>query len=499
VTQSITVSEDWSRNWQAKIAVRITSIVLWSLTFVSMIFAALMISQVRDQIEHRQTMTMDQLAYRISQTLLSRPRVNFEQLEGIVRDTLQEPNFESIELLYRGEKRSYGKPGEHVEKLQRIIDKPLPIRITASIMPREQAVRDQQIEIFMIFSVALIALGGFIGLIIDKYVRKPFQHMEATTQAYIAGNKKARVDILSKDEFGVLANFLNEMLDRIEENEQRLQKEVSERKTAAQQVRQQRDALQQLTRELTVARDQAYEANYAKSAFLANMSHELRTPLNAVIGYSELLIDEARDKHALQAIPDLEKICQAGKHLLTLINEVLDISKIEAGKMQLLLENFDIRAMIDEVSSMIKPLVSRNRNSFHVECADDLGSMYADITRVRQILFNMLSNACKFTHEGRIILQVEKSADRFIHFKVMDTGIGIDEHDTEKLFSEFVQADNSTTRQYGGTGLGLAICRRLSRLMGGDIIVTSSAGKGATFVASIPIRVNDNEPDAVHD
>jgi signal transduction histidine kinase len=497
MNRPITVSEDWARNWQAKIAVRITSIVLWSLTFISMIFAALLISQVRDQIEHRQTMTMDQLAYRISQTLLVRPDVNFHELQGIIEDTLQEPHFESIELGFGNKKHRYGAAGESAEKLQRVIDQPLPMTITARITPRQQAVRERQIEIFMIFSLALIALGVFIGLIIDKYVRKPFQHMEATTQAYIAGNKKARVDIPTKDEFGVLANFMNEMLDRIEENEQRLHKEVSERKIAAQQVQQQRDALQQLTRELTAARDQAYEANYAKSAFLANMSHELRTPLNAVIGYSELLIEEARESDVTTTIPDLEKIRQAGKHLLTLINEVLDISKIEAGKMALLLEHFDISNMVDEVCDMIKPMVSRNHNTFTVQMADDLGSMYADITRVRQILFNMLSNACKFTREGRIVLQVEKADAEFIHFRVRDTGIGVDEHDMEKLFDEFVQADNSTTRQYGGTGLGLAICRRLSRLMGGDIMVSSSAGKGASFVASIPLRVNDHLDDSV--
>jgi signal transduction histidine kinase len=340
----------------------------------------------------------------------------------------------------------------------------------------------------MIFSISLVSLGAFLGLIIDKYVRRPFQHLEAAMQEYIAGNKDIRVDIESKDEFGILASFMNEMLDRIDENEQNLKKEAKERRIAAQKVKEQRDVLQTLTDKLTLARDQAFAASQAKSAFLANMSHELRTPLNAIIGYSELLMDEASDEKNTSAINDLSKIRSAGRHLLTLINDVLDISKIEAGHMELLLEVFDVTPLINETIHMISPMLSKNNNIFSYALCDQHITMCSDITRVKQVLFNLLANASKFTQNGSIRLEVELPSIEMIHFKIIDTGIGIEPAFIEKLFTEFAQADDSTTRQYGGTGLGLAICRRLCRLMGGDIIATSEPGTGSTFTAILPLR-----------
>ena len=316
----------------------------------------------------------------------------------------------------------------------------------------------------------------------------PFQRLESATQSYIAGDKNTRVDISSKDEFGVLANFMNEMLDRINENEENLKTEAQERRSAARKVREQRDALQALTDELTLARDEAFAASQAKSAFLANMSHELRTPLNAVIGYSELLIEEAEDEGYTDKIKDLVRIRTAGRHLLTLINDVLDLSKIEAGKMELLLEVFDVTPLIEETASMLAPLLLQNNNDFSYTLSDNHITMCSDITRVKQILFNLLSNASKFSQNASIKLNIELSGTDMILFKVIDSGIGIDQLQIEKLFNEFVQADDSTTREYGGTGLGLAICRRLSRLMGGDITATSDPGKGSTFIVSLPLK-----------
>ncbi|MES2692966.1 MAG: Cache 3/Cache 2 fusion domain-containing protein, partial [Verrucomicrobiota bacterium] len=222
--------------------------------------------------------------------------------------------------------------------------------------------------------------------------------------------------------------------------------------------------------DLLVAREAAEEASKTKSAFLANMSHELRTPMNAIIGYSEMLIEEAEDLGQDDFVPDLKKIHSAGKHLLGLINDVLDLSKIEAGKMTLYLEEFAVPGMISEVTSTIQTLVEKNSNQLVVECPANFGTMRADITKIRQTLFNLLSNAAKFTHNGKITLSVsiEPRGDvECVAFRVTDTGIGMTPHQLSKLFQAFVQADASTTRKYGGTGLGLAISRKFCQLMGG--------------------------------
>ena len=222
------------------------------------------------------------------------------------------------------------------------------------------------------------------------------------------------------------------------------------------------------------------------------MSHELRTPLNAVILYSELLQEEATDLEVEEFIPDLEKIRAAGKHLLALVNGVLDLSKIEAGKMELYLETFDVAEIIRDVSTTVQPLVQTKNNTLEVHCEADVGSMHADLTKVRQVLFNLLSNASKFTEEGSIALDVsrEKSATgEQINFRVSDTGIGMTAEQIERLFQPFNQADASTTRKYGGTGLGLAIARRFCEMMGGEIGVTSEPGQGTTFRVHLPARM----------
>ncbi|MEB3264910.1 MAG: Cache 3/Cache 2 fusion domain-containing protein [Synechococcus sp.] len=242
------------------------------------------------------------------------------------------------------------------------------------------------------------------------------------------------------------------------------------------------------------AKQEAEEANQVKSAFLANMSHELRTPMNAIIGYSEMLIEEAEEMEPQEMVPDLEKIHAAGKHLLGLINDILDLSKIEAGKMTLYLESFSLAELIGEVVSTVQPLLSRNRNRISVRCPADLGLIHADQTKLRQVLLNLLSNASKFTEEGLITVQAsvvaQPGGDR-IHLAVQDSGIGMTPEQMAKLFQSFTQADSSTTRRYGGTGLGLAISRRFCQLMGGDIEVTSEPGKGSTFTVLLPRQVQD--------
>jgi signal transduction histidine kinase/DNA-binding response OmpR family regulator len=270
----------------------------------------------------------------------------------------------------------------------------------------------------------------------------------------------------SSDELGQLIDGFNGMLEQIKS----------------------RDA------ELVVAKEAAEQANRTKSSFLANMSHELRTPLNAIIGYSEMLHEEATDRGLDEFGPDLEKIYGAGKHLLALINDILDLSKIESGKMELYLEDFDVRSLVRDVQSTIHPLVAKNQNRLEVELADDVGMMHADVTRVRQVLFNLLSNACKFTEKGTITMDVRHdlaAPEPTLLFSVKDTGIGLTEEQLGKLFQAFTQADASTSRRYGGTGLGLVISRRFCQMMEGDISVSSVHGKGSTFTVRLPAVVVD--------
>ncbi len=251
------------------------------------------------------------------------------------------------------------------------------------------------------------------------------------------------------------------------------------------------ESLRLINEELALARDRALEANYTKSTFVANMSHELRTPLNAIIGYSEMLQEDAASLGLEDFGQDLQKIYQSGKHLLNLINDILDMTKIEAGKLEIHYDDFDIAILVWDTAASIQPLLSKNNNLLNIDCDFQLGYIRADMTRVRQILLNILSNACKFTKAGEIQVKVDRQNSpqgEYFCFAISDTGIGISPKNLHNLFQPFHQADSSTTRQYGGTGLGLAISHRLCQMMGGDISVISQLGEGSTFTICLPVN-----------
>jgi adenylate cyclase len=252
--------------------------------------------------------------------------------------------------------------------------------------------------------------------------------------------------------------------------------------------------LGQLVDRVAEARDAAMEATVAKSRFLANMSHELRTPLNAIIGITEMLMEDAEDAGEPSAREPLDRIARAGRHLLQLINEVLDLSKIEAGKLEINYEPVALAALVSDVVGEAEPLAAKNGNRLIVECPSDIGTVDADPTRLRQIMLNLLSNACKFTQQGNVSLLVGRDRSDggdWISIRVVDTGIGMTPEQLGKLFQEFSQADSSTTRKYGGTGLGLAITDRLCRLMDGTVEVESAPGLGTTFSVRLPAEQRD--------
>jgi signal transduction histidine kinase/CheY-like chemotaxis protein len=333
---------------------------------------------------------------------------------------------------------------------------------------------------------AMLGVSALIAFLLSawlqRFISKPVLHLAQVANA-ISEKRDYSVRAVKEtnDELGRLIDCFNGMVAQMEKHEK---------------------TLREINEQLAKSETRALAATEAKSQFLANMSHELRTPLNAIIGYSEMLQEEVEDAGHKEYMADLQKIHGAAKHQLGLINDILDLSKIEAGRMTLYLETFDVPAAVNEVAATLRPLVAKNSNRLELNCPPNIGSMHADQTKVRQILFNLLSNATKFTEKGAIRLEVRKQQleaagahspitnnRSLITFTVTDTGIGMTPEQVGKLFQAFTQAEASTTRKYGGTGLGLAISKRFCQMMGGDLTATSELGKGSSFTATLPAEV----------
>jgi len=323
--------------------------------------------------------------------------------------------------------------------------------VVAGIEASGEAYHTSQ-RIVIAFALGAILLALILGRTISLSLVGPIREIDARLSEIAAGDFTQRVAVGNRDELGALAANVNRTSEQLGD----------------------------LYRQLEMASEH-------KSAFLASMSHELRTPLNAIIGYSEMLHETAQDEGQEEFLPDLAKIRDAGRHLLGLINDILDLSKIEAGKMDLYLEEVDLAGLVEEVRSIVEPLTAANANRLEIVCRAALGTLYTDRTKLKQSLLNLLSNAGKFTHQGRVTLEV-RPAGFEISFIVADTGIGLTEEQQGRLFQAFSQAEVSTTRRYGGTGLGLAITKHFCEMLGGRITVESTTGQGSTFTITLPDR-----------
>ncbi len=353
---------------------------------------------------------------------------------------------------------------------------------------------------WLLGALVLSSIAGIVACVSVSGIIRNLGLLREAAQLMASGDLTARSPVVSNDAIGVLSSTLNTMAQQISSLLNGL--EVRQRQ------------LEERSHELEVAKDAAEAANRAKSTFLANMTHELRTPLNAIIGYSELLQEEAIELGEEEFVMDLASINIAGKQLLNIISDILDISKIEAGKMTLFLETFDVWKLIEQVVSTVQPLVGKNGNTLIVNCDRDIGTIYSDSSKLRQALLNLTSNAAKFTDRGKITINVWKEEERevlppdnseglsiansgcqnsAIVFQVTDTGIGLTDDQLSRLFGAFSQADDSTTRRYGGTGLGLTISRKFCQMMGGDITVESEFDCGSTFTIRLPVAVKSQK------
>jgi signal transduction histidine kinase/FixJ family two-component response regulator len=322
-------------------------------------------------------------------------------------------------------------------------------------------------------SVASLLVGLLIvWLYVARNIVRRLVEIERSMLAIAGGDLGAAIPAAGRDEVGNMARALTVFRDN------------------AREIRTAREEAETARDEAEAARGAAERATQAKSEFLANMSHELRTPLNAIIGYSEILLEESEDQGLDDFSPDLERIRTAGKHLLTIINDILDLSKIEAGRMDVHIEEIDLGFLVREVETLLRPLAEKNGNRLELVCPDDIGRMTSDSQKIKQCLLNLGSNATKFTSNGRVRLRIERVSDPRgvggVRFAIEDTGIGMTQEQMGKLFRAFTQADSSTTKKYGGTGLGLAICRHFATMLGGDITVTSTVGVGTVFSMWLP-------------
>jgi len=462
---------DWKNNWVSSIAIKITAPLLWFLVFIGTAVSFLLSGDVGTNIKTMLNNKADHYAYVMSSSMAEKQTSIQAVGEKLFQAGAKGEPFSGIEIRVGNHTWEFGMKQGSDEVLSRPL---LGIGVhqgsSGSVKfyhsPIREMVRRERARLLVSAAVPLVLLGIALSLLISRIIVDPIRGLVLATRRITDGDINLRLNSEREDEFGHLERFFDKMLDQLQEQKDQLQK----------------------------ALESARAADRTKSQFLANMSHELRTPLNAIIGYSELIIESVADGHrgSKDHLVDLEKIRSSGLHLLTLINDILDIAKIEAGKMEIARSQFDIRKVVSEVAATAEPLMLRNNNQARFECPDYIGEMKSDEVRIRQVLINLLSNAAKFTREGSVELSVHRyqvNGRDWIRFKVKDTGIGISDADSDRLFNEFAQVEDRISGKPAGTGLGLAISQKFCNLMGGSIRLESTPGEGSTFSVELPAEI----------
>lgn len=424
-----------------------------------------------------------------------RPIARYTELFGLMRELEAQNQKIAADTITLAEALLAGENFEAAQTLSRLLsdgdeftdESLIEIGVSVDQLTQESAASAQDRQRLaatgiVIVAVSALVIGGAMSVFLVRRLTRSVHIVSERAREieHTIGTDEfvhREIPSVSSDEVGDLAIAFNEMSSNLARNIE---------------VRRQYET------DLASARDDAMQANKAKSNFLANMSHELRTPLNAIIGYSEMLEEEAEDLEQEALIPDLKRINVAGRHLLTLINSVLDLSKIEAGQMDVYVEQFDIGEQIEEIVTVIQPLIEKNSNRLEAKIEPNMGLMRADSTKVRQVFLNLLSNAAKFTENGAIRLEASsysQNGEEFIKATVTDSGIGMTPYQVARIFQEFTQADSSISRRFQGTGLGLTISKHIANLMGGDISVESVEGKGSVFTVVIPRDIEKYVPE----
>jgi len=457
-------------NWRQSIAVKIASQITWILIPTAFIASIFLFSAMDKYVLQNFEYKVDSLTYRVTSVLFNNPDIDDSEKDVIINKIASELDFAAVKVVSSEYKLIPEIDTESYEATTRTVEIGFSdvfentfIVVTSYHEPVESLLRNTHKNVLALTIICLTVLAVFLVVSIRQQIYNPLKMLVNATEAASNEDRKIYLDTRRKDEFGHLAIFFEKMLARLNEQHNRL-KETAE---------------------------EAKQASSAKSVFLANMSHELRTPLNAIIGYGELMLDDQSITMNDVHFRDLRKIVSAGHHLLHLINDILDLSKIEAGKLEVVPVDIDLVHLMDELTTTIKPLVEKNNNKLIVYCSPQVRQIYSDNMKVRQILINLLGNACKFTNKGIISLKAEPrsiNSVEYVTFSVADTGSGISEDLIDTLFEPFTQGDSSSTKNHGGTGLGLSICHRLSILLGGEITVSSSRGEGTTFVVTIPVK-----------
>ncbi len=521
--QNNMVNDDWTRNWQARVAIKITAIFLWVI-ILSGFGAVIYVTQDLEQrIENEIERELDAVTHHVHDHLQddhqNEAGFNRDELRAMVEDRLSVNAGGIIEhalitgarIVLGDQVIEVGDIGGDLHSLQR----PLAYKADA-----ESGLATGYLEGFfyetglnatatrqrLIIGVVAVLLlfGMLLSFTIQQVLSKPFNVLMQAIQGVSNGDLALRLDVSREDEFGHLSRFFNQMLDRVQIQQQELTEanrelttEIAVRQEAEQQLRANQDQLEKLvderTQDLAIARDQALAASQTKSAFIANVSHEIRTPLTPIIGFAEALLHGSdSEQHREQS---LRTIIRNGKHLSRIINEILDLSKIEANSLDVESIPVDIFEVLADVRSIADMLVQEKGLIFEIQHQFPLPAMiFSDPTRIKQILMNLVTNAIKFTGKGRVAVGTHyNKAARQLELVVTDTGVGIEKDKIDRLFRPFSQADYSTTREFGGTGLGLYISKRLARLLGGDITLDSVSGVGTRCVVTLSVGVDEPE------